>query len=112
MPYITIFVIDKIEAFLRVEARSAQRFNPAKSPTDLTTDISVAIRAIFRNKLFWLASAKVFRHSTNRNVCVFEEISACTEWVIHEYHILAYEATSSRIRLHRCAAIDTAILSL
>ena len=54
----------------------------------------------------------VFSHSTDCRVVVFEEISAPIEWVIHEYHILANEASSTRVGLHRCATIDATILSL
>ena len=100
------------EALLRIEAGSAQRFDPAKSPTNLTANISMAIRAIICLKRIFPLIALYFSHTTN--LLAFEEICAAIKWVIHELHILADKASSSGIGLglHWCTAVNTAIVSL
>ena len=100
------------EALLWIESRSAQRLDPAKSPTDLAANISMAIRAIICLKRIFPLIAKVFRHTTNP--LAFEEICSAIKWVIHELHILADKASSSGIGLglHWCTAVNTAIVSL
>ena len=100
------------EALLWIESRSAQRFDPAESPTDLAANISMAIRAIICLKRIFPLIAKVLSHTTNP--LAFEEICSAIKWVIHELHILADKAPSSGIRLWLiwCAAVNTAILSL
>ena len=57
MLHITIAIVDKIEALLWVKARSAQWFDPVKSPTDLTANISMAVFAIIGMKRIfpWIA---------------------------------------------------------
>ena len=107
-----VIALNENETLLWVEARSAQRFDPAESPTDLAANISMAIRAIICLKRIFPLIAKVFRHTANP--LVFEEIRAAIKWVIHELHILADKASSSGIRLglHWCATVNTAIVSL
>ena len=99
------------EALFWIEARSAQRFDPAESPTDLAANISMAIWAIILKRIFPLI-ALYFSHTTN--LLAFEEICAAIKWVIHELHILADKASSSGIGLglHWCTAVNTAIVSL